>query len=128
MASDDREIDDAGLLQGSAAQYLGLDGQLHFDATGVRFRPDEAGVDQPDGAVAAAGRGRPFTDALDAAEAESEELFGFRGGAGPVFRRLEVALAGGAPEDGELRFVFWFLGWKAERAGNEREGRRGGRG
>lgn len=68
----------------------------------MRFRPDEPGVDESDGAVGTGLRRRALADALDAAEAQREELLGLWRGAGPVLGRLEVALAGSAPEDGEL--------------------------
>lgn len=111
------EIDDASLLQSGPPQDLGLHSQLHFYAPRVRLRPDEARVDQPNGAVAAAGRRRPLADALDAAEAEGEELLRLGRGAGPVLRRLEVALAGRAPEDRELKclMVDAVFGGEAER-------------
>lgn len=124
----DREVDDAGLLQGGPAEHLGLDRQLDLDAARVRLGPDEPGVDEADAAVAAARRGRPFPDALDAAQAEREELLRLRGRARPVLGRLEVALAGRAPEDRELRIfvcacvVVGFFLWRwREWRGGERE-------
>ena len=101
----DGEVDDAGLLQRRAAEHLGLHRQLDLDAARVRLGPDEPGVDEADAAVAAARGRRALADALDAAQAEREELLGLRGRARPVLRRLKVALAGRAPEDRELFFV-----------------------
>ena len=98
----DGKVDDAGLLQGGSPENLGLDGQLDLDPARVGLGPDEPGVDEADAAVAAAGRGRAFADPFHAAEAEGEELLGLWGRSGPVLRGLEVALAGGAPEDREL--------------------------
>ena len=60
--------------------------------------------------MAAAGGGGALADALDAPEAEGEELLGFRGCSGPVLRGLEVALAGCAPEERELE-GFFAGGW-----------------
>ena len=77
--------------------------------------------------MAPRGRGRALPDALDAAQAEGEELFRLRGGAGPVFGRLQVALAGRAPEDGEL-VVLVVVGKREGRSGllrkRERERKR----
>ena len=105
----DGEVDDARLLQGRPPEHLGLHRELDLDPPRVRLGPDEARVDEAHAAVAAARRRRPLANALDAAEAEREELLRLGVGSGPVLRGLEVALAGCAPEERELRVFVWFL-------------------
>ncbi len=75
------ELDNAGLLQNGAAHVL-LTRELDLDALGMRLCPDEAGVNQAH-----------LVHALDALQAQGEELTRLERRLDPCGRRLQVALA-----------------------------------
>ena len=87
----DHKLRHEGLLEDGAVQHLLLDREFGLQALTVGFCPDETGVHE-----------LHLVQALDALDAEGEELLGLEVRADPVLGGLEVALALLAVEHGAL--------------------------